>query len=178
MALPEDLDDLPASFELRQLHVVDAPLRGYLGDRRLIEQIEDRDFLDRCVALLLLVPGPGELHQLPVLHLGNLVLEQGIARPAILAAGLPIEETLEASKQLDSTAIVLSATMPPAAAETRQWITACIEAGWADRIILAGAGFMRSRVYADFPVRAAAGDFAATVRYLSDFLNQQPSKEN
>ncbi len=115
---------------------------------------------------------PDELHQLPLLHLCNLAVEQKIARPLILTAGLPMDEIIDASRRGGATLIVLSATVVPASRDTRQWVARCINAGWADRVILAGPGFMRSRVYAEYAVRAAAGNFAQTITQLSTALQK------
>ncbi len=114
---------------------------------------------------------PGEVHQLPLLHLANLAAEKKLVRPVVLAAGLPIEETLAASRAADARFIVLCATIPPASGDTRTWVKNCMDAGWADRLILAGPGFMRSRVYADYAVKAGAGDFNQTVELLKSLTS-------
>ena len=113
---------------------------------------------------------PGENHTLALLHLANLASERGVATPLVLAAGLPIEETVAASRKHKSKLIVLSATVSPAAADTRAWIDACIAAGWSDRVILCGPGFLRSRVFMEYTVRAAAGGFDQTLDLLQQLL--------
>jgi DNA-binding transcriptional MerR regulator len=109
---------------------------------------------------------PGEVHQLALLHLANITAQQKIARPLILAAGLPIEETLTASRAASSKLIVMSSTTKPPSGDTRRWVSACVDAGWANRIVLAGPGFVRSRVYTDFPVMAAPGNFDQTAHLV------------
>lgn len=109
---------------------------------------------------------PGEQHSLPLLHLCNLIMEQKLARPIILSAGLPMDEIIDASRRGGAYVIVLSATIPPASVDTRRWVEQCVKAGWADRTVLVGPGFARSRVYVDYPVKAAAGGFDQTVEFL------------
>jgi DNA-binding transcriptional MerR regulator len=113
---------------------------------------------------------PGELHRLPLLHLCNLAKEQSVTRPLVLAAGLPIEEILMASRAGDAKLLVLSATITPQSTDTRDWLKQCMASGWENRIVLAGPGFSRSRVYAQYPVRAAVGGFQQTVELLSSIL--------
>jgi MerR family transcriptional regulator, light-induced transcriptional regulator len=115
---------------------------------------------------------PDELHQMPLLHLANLAAEHEVARPLILAAGLPVSEILNASRRSKAKIILLSATTSPSSAETRAWISDCMDAGWADRIVLAGPGFTRSRVYAGYPVKAAAGNFMHALDVLKSLLVQ------
>lgn len=113
---------------------------------------------------------PDELHQLPLLHLSNLAVEHNVARPLVLTAGLPMDEIIDASRRGGAAAILLSATVAPSSADTRAWVARCINAGWPDRVILAGPGFTRSRVYAEYPVRAAAGGFRQTLALLRELL--------
>ncbi len=115
---------------------------------------------------------PDELHQLPLLHLCNLAAEQKIARPLILTAGLPMDEIIDASRRGGASLIVLSATVVPSSADTRKWVARCINAGWANRVVLTGPGFTRSRVYAEYPVRAAAGNFIQAVEVVKELLRQ------
>src|SRR5690606_15726046 len=107
----------------------------------------------------------------PLLHLCNLAKEQAVARPLVLAAGLPIEEILMASGAGDARLLVLSATITPQSTDTRDWLKECVAAGWENRVILAGPGFSRSRVYAQYPVRAAVGSFQQTVELLAGILS-------
>ncbi len=109
---------------------------------------------------------PDELHQLPLLHLRNLTASENIARPLMLTAGLPMDEIIDASRRGGAVAILLSATVAPSSSDTRQWVARCINAGWENRVALAGPGFTRSRVYAEYPVRAAAGNYRQTLTLL------------
>ena len=114
---------------------------------------------------------PGEMHQLPVLHIANLAAENNIARPLVLTAGLPIGEIISASQQSESEAIFLSSTITPGSKDTREWMSEIDQAGWIDKTILAGPGFLRSRIYSDYPVRAAAGGFTQTLNALRRILS-------
>lgn len=109
---------------------------------------------------------PGELHQLPLLHLANRVMATGLGRAVTLGAGLPIEEIILAAQNAGAELIILSATLAVAPGDVRDWLRLCIEKGWADRVVLAGPGFSRSRVFAELPIKAAVGDFSQVVESL------------
>jgi len=120
---------------------------------------------------------PGELHQLPLLHLANRVMAAGLGRAVTLGAGLPIEEILMAAKKAGAELIILSATIAVTPGDVRDWLRLCVENGWADRVVLAGPGFSRSRVFAELPIKAAVGDFSQVVESLKHTLTKtKPSQ--
>lgn len=121
---------------------------------------------DGATRVLTLACVPGEQHDLPLLHVANLLREDAVFRPLLLVAGLPISELISASTQARAEAIVLSATLTPRPEAVRAWITELIAAGWEERTILVGSGFGHTRVYSETRVKAAPGSYDQLVSLL------------
>jgi MerR family transcriptional regulator, light-induced transcriptional regulator len=116
-----------------------------------------------CVTLACV---PGELHDLALLHVANLMSESTALRPTILAAGLPIAEIVGVANRTESAALVLSATITPRPEPVRAWIGEISAAGWEERTVLVGAGFAHSRIFSESRVKASPGSYAQFVAML------------
>lgn len=115
---------------------------------------------------------PGEAHDLAIIHVSNLLVDSGVGRPVLFVAGLPLEEVLEASRRLNSQAIVLSATIIPRSAVVKGWLDAVVLAGWEERTVLVGPGFSRSRIYSRMKVKAAPGGYQQVIHLLRRMLSE------
>jgi DNA-binding transcriptional MerR regulator len=109
---------------------------------------------------------PGEQHDLPVLHLANLIAHSGRAKAVPLAAGLPLKDILITADRVAAAVILLSGTMPATSAEVREWVGEVAAAGWQSRCVLAGGTFTNSRIFSETDVRAAAGSYSQAVELL------------
>ena len=119
---------------------------------------------------VILACAPGEAHDLPLLHASNLLCETGEFSPITLVAGMPIEHVIQSAVSAQAVAIVLSATIAPHPAATREWLQSIVEAAWEDRTILAGGGFNRSRVFSGSSVKSAPGGYGDLIRALQQVV--------
>jgi methanogenic corrinoid protein MtbC1 len=142
-------------------HLATFAVRAYLSNR--YNEVS-REASGPCVTLAV---APGEMHDLPLVHVANLVGQSGVARPLLLVGGLPISEVVESAVRSQSACIVLSATITPRPELVRQWIAELSSAGWESRTVLAGAGFNRSRVFSESKVRSAPGNYSQIINVLS-----------
>ena len=115
---------------------------------------------------VILACAPGEAHDLPMLHVSNLICASGEFTPIVLVAGLPIEQILQAADSAKAIVLVISATIPPASSATREWLSMIISSGWEERTILVGGGFNRSRVFSESKVRSAPGSYEGVIDAL------------
>ncbi len=115
---------------------------------------------------------PGELHQLPILHVSHLLALSGILKPLILVSGLPIREIMDISRQHNAAAVVISATIAPRPDVVREWISDLVDSGWEERTILVGGGFTRSRIFSETRVRSAPGGYGQVLRVLRRILGK------
>jgi DNA-binding transcriptional MerR regulator len=109
---------------------------------------------------------PGEMHDLPLLHVANLIVELTHLRPTLLVAGLPIREILAVARKTDSLALVLSATMTPRPESVRAWIGEVSAERWEEKTVLVGSGFAHSRIFSESRVKAAPGSYRQFVAML------------
>jgi DNA-binding transcriptional MerR regulator/methylmalonyl-CoA mutase cobalamin-binding subunit len=142
-------------------HLATFAVRAYLSNRY---SEANREASGPCVTLAV---APGDMHDLPLVHVANLVGQSGVARPLLLVGGLPISEVVESAVRSKSACIVLSATITPRPELVRQWIAELSSAGWESRTVLAGAGFSRSRVFSESQVRSAPGNYSQIISVLS-----------
>jgi len=146
---------------IAQEHCASMTIRTYLVERYLRARGVD---LEKPHITLACVPGEG--HDLPLLHLANLLADTGAARATVLASGLPLAETLRSASQFQSPVLLLSGTIAPSAAELREWTAEIIAAGWEEKCVLAGAAFLNSRIFSETKLRAAAGNYSQAVELL------------
>lgn len=115
---------------------------------------------------------PGELHQLPILHVSHLLALSGTIKPLILVSGLPIREILDISQRHNASAVVISATIAPRPDVVREWIADLVNSGWEDRTVLVGGGFTRSRIFSETRVKSAPGGYTQVLRVLHQILDK------
>lgn len=120
----------------------------------------------RSGPVIVVTCAPGENHDLPVLHLANLVLRTKDISPLVLIDGLPIEDIVRAAEKAGAAGIVMSATIAPRAGVLREWISHLGDQGWEGRTILVGCGFAHSRIFSRSGVRAATGTFEQVVALM------------
>lgn len=113
---------------------------------------------------------PAELHQLPILHVSNLLGLSKLIKPLILVSGLPVREILDISRQQNASAVVISATIAPRPDVVREWISDLVNSGWEDRTVLVGGGFTRSRIFSETRVKSAPGSYDQVFKVLRRLL--------
>ncbi len=133
----------------------------------LIETLHAHGNLPAGSRAVTLACAPGEQHDLPLLHVANLLRQESGFRPLLLVSGLPVGEMIAASEASGALAIVLSATLTPRPEVVRSWINEISRAGWEDRTILVGSGFAHSRVFSETAVKAAPGNYRQLVKLLA-----------
>jgi DNA-binding transcriptional MerR regulator/methylmalonyl-CoA mutase cobalamin-binding subunit len=153
-------------------HLATFAVRAYLSNRY-------NDLTSKAKGpTVTLAVAPSDMHDLPVVHVANLVAESGTAKPLLLVGGLPISEVIESAERSRSSCIVLSATITPRPELVRQWIMELSRKGWETKTVLAGAGFTRSRVFSEFQVRSAPGNYAQILHVLSRLLGAEYSTDS
>lgn len=162
------------SLVIAQEHCASLATRTYLS-RRYLEFSGQAGRNSRSLPVVALACVPNELHDLPLLHLANVLLESARARPVVLAAGLPLEVTLGVAENLSARVLLLSATMQPTAAQTREWMDTITRAGWEKRCLLAGSGFNKSRIFSETKVRAAAGSYSHVADLIAAMAQKEPT---
>jgi methanogenic corrinoid protein MtbC1 len=152
---------------IAQEHCATLALRAYMTERFLRRGGESSKPASRKPQpTITLACVPGEAHDLPILHLANLLVDSGGIRPMVLAAGLPLKEILTTAGVMNSRLILLSGTMPVSPLELREWIAELESAGWEKKCVLAGSAFNNSRIFSESAVRAAAGNYTQAVELL------------
>ncbi len=146
-------------------HCATLGVRTWLSDRYLRPETRKR-----AIPVVVLACIPGELHDLPLLHLANLLADSEAAFPLTLAAGLPLAETLNSAQRTGARLLLLSGTMPVSSGELRQWATEIRESGWEQKCILAGSTFRNSRIFSETRLRAAAGSYEQSVDLILDII--------
>jgi DNA-binding transcriptional MerR regulator len=150
-----------------QEHLATFAVRGYLSNRY---SEASKSGVGPVVTLAVV---PGDMHDLPLVHVANLVGQSSIARPLLLVGGLPIPEVVESAVRSKSVCIVLSATLTPRPELVRHWISELAASGWENRTVLAGSGFSRSRVFSESQVRSAPGNYSQIIHVLSRLMSHQ-----
>jgi methanogenic corrinoid protein MtbC1 len=142
---------------IAQEHVATLEVRSYLVHYKTRQALK-RDASANAPRIVLACV-PGELHDLPILHLANLLAHRGALQVTALAAGLPLEDILAVVARQSASVLLLSATMPVTSATVREWVNDIRESACEERCILAGGAFLNSRIFSETKVRAAAGNY-------------------
>ncbi|PKO15560.1 hypothetical protein CVU37_12035 [candidate division BRC1 bacterium HGW-BRC1-1] len=154
-----------------QEHVASLAVRAALLSPRL-SITENKNPVKSPVVILACVPG--EQHDLPLLHLANLMRMESSLQPTLLVAGLPIADILRTCERSHAQVLVLSASITPRADVARTWLGEITEAGWEDRTIFAGGGFSNTRLFGNSAIRSAAGSFSQLVKMIESLKDAGP----
>ena len=153
-----------------QEHVASLAVRAALLSPR-ISPSEDSKAGKKPVVIL--ACAPGEQHDLPLLHVANLMRKSSF-KPSLLVAGLPIADILRTCERSLAQVLVLSASITPRADVARAWLAEIAAAGWEQRTIFAGGGFSNTRLFGNSAIRSAAGSYSHLVKMIETLKDDGP----
>ncbi|MBX7244022.1 MAG: MerR family transcriptional regulator [Candidatus Sumerlaeaceae bacterium] len=165
-----ELDYWGHKWEISSAHAIAHEHVATLAVRSVIT-MQSHAVLQQSTGLpVVLACAPGEEHDLPLLHVANLLHESKLVHPSVFVSGLPIADILAAAEKCHAKAVVISATIRPRPAIVREWADEIVRRQWEERTILVGPGFTRSRIFSETRIKAAPGNYSQVLILLSRML--------